>query len=482
MQNSIIPPDRESTPLADTPLADTPLAKKDASIQLRVWRLVGVLAVGLLILLGAYAAYVRYTPQSTLYFDVNPSVMLSLNRADRVLKMTPLDEEGRVLVNDLEIHKKDLHQTVQALIAAMAQEKYFDSEDSAVLITVQSKRERDQKRLQERVTDQVTAYLQQVGTEAAVMSQASLQSEEIKMWEREYGISAGKASLIARLVQADASVQADEWAGLPIREIRERVNENNLQLDIHQSGGTSSIHADQALQAALRAAGVSENEISKLEIEREYEKGRRVFEVEFYVGQTKYEYDIDAVTGVILDADIKPKPTRTQSGDSSGTTDPHQPPADAISMSQALAIALRHLGVTESQIAKLEIEREREDGKWIYEVEFIYQGKEYEYEIDAVSGEILEISIESLPDSSGEKPQSSAPTAGAGDEIDTRQALAIALRHLGVTESQIAKLEIEREREDGKWIYEVEFIYQGKEYEYEIDAVSGEVLEVTITQ
>ena len=62
------------------------------------------------------------------------------------------------------------------------------------------------------------------------------------------------------------------------------------------------------------------------------------------------------------------------------------------------------------------------------------------------------------------------------------QALAIALRHLGVTESQIAKLEIEREREDGKWIYEVEFIYQGKEYEYEIDAVSGEVLEVTITQ
>ncbi len=351
-----------------------------------------------------------------------------------------------------------------------------------MLITVQSKRDHDQKRLQERVTDHAAAYLQQAGIEASVISQASLQNEETKKWVREYGISEGKASLIAKLVQADASVQPGEWADLSIRDIRKKANENNMAIDDKQTGATASIRAEQALQIALQAAGFDENEVAKLEIEWEYEKGRPTYEVEFYVGQTKYEYDIDAATGAILDTEIKPRPTGSKNDNTSGTADPLKPPADAIGLGKALSIALGHLGVTENQVAKLEIEQEREDGKWIYEVEFVYDNKEYEYEIDAVSGQILEISIEPLPGSGSQagKPQPGAPTAGVGEEIGTRQALSIALQHLGVAESQVAKLEVEREREDGKWIYEVEFVYQGKEYEYEIDAVSGQILEISI--
>ena len=39
--------------------------------------------------------------------------------------------------------------------------------------------------------------------------------------------------------------------------------------------------------------------------------------------------------------------------------------------------------------------REKDDGRWIYEVEFFVEGvSEYEYEIDAATGEILEEDVE----------------------------------------------------------------------------------------
>ena len=57
---------------------------------------------------------------------------------------------------------------------------------------------------------------------------------------------------------------------------------------------------EQALNAALRHAGVKAEDISGLKIKPDYENGRQVFELEFHVGQTEYEYDIDTLTGDIL--------------------------------------------------------------------------------------------------------------------------------------------------------------------------------------
>ena len=62
----------------------------------------------------------------------------------------------------------------------------------------------------------------------------------------------------------------------------------------------ASLSEEQALNAALRHAGVKAEDISGLKIKPDYENGRQVFELEFHVGQTEYEYDIDTLTGDIL--------------------------------------------------------------------------------------------------------------------------------------------------------------------------------------
>ena len=62
----------------------------------------------------------------------------------------------------------------------------------------------------------------------------------------------------------------------------------------------ASLTADQAKQIALQHAGVAEADASRMEIGFDYEHGRAVYEIEWKVGWTEYNYEIDANTGDVL--------------------------------------------------------------------------------------------------------------------------------------------------------------------------------------
>ncbi len=61
-----------------------------------------------------------------------------------------------------------------------------------------------------------------------------------------------------------------------------------------------------------------------------------------------------------------------------------------IGKAAAKSAALKHAGVSEAQATELEVKLDREGGKLVYEVEFKSAGYEYDYEIDAVKGTILQ--------------------------------------------------------------------------------------------
>ena len=64
----------------------------------------------------------------------------------------------------------------------------------------------------------------------------------------------------------------------------------------------------------------------------------------------------------------------------------------------------------------------------------------------------------------------------AGGYIGEAAAKAAALGHAGVAEGDTYQMKVELDRDDGVYLYEVEFKAGGMEYEYEIDAYSGAVL------
>lgn len=150
-------------------------------------------------------------------------------------------------------------------------------------------------------------------------------------------------------------------------------------------------------------------------------------------------------------------------------------PGGEIGEAKAKQIALSHAGIKEADTSYLWINRDYDDGRLEYEVEFLAGSKEYDYDIDAADGSIL--SFDSETEFAGKKASQNTVSANqpSGTELSLEQAKKIALAKVpGAGDSHIR---IEKDREDGLLIYEGKIVYNGVEYEFEISAADGSVLD-----
>lgn len=141
-----------------------------------------------------------------------------------------------------------------------------------------------------------------------------------------------------------------------------------------------------------------------------------------------------------------------------------------IGKDKALNIALAKAGLKKSQISGCEVEFECDDGNITYDIEFYCGSAEYEFEIDATTGNIIEYETDG-DGYEGSHHKNSADNSGS-KSIGRSRAKEIALAKAGLTASQIHDYEIELD--DGE--YEIDFKYQNMEYEVDIDAKTGRVL------
>lgn len=136
----------------------------------------------------------------------------------------------------------------------------------------------------------------------------------------------------------------------------------------------------------------------------------------------------------------------------------------------AEVIALRDAGLSAEEVSFLRVREEYEKGTCRYEVELSTALWQYEYEILAESGRILEKSAErKLP-----------PSASGGEPIEKESVLSAVLTHAGIDRGEVTSLFIELDRDKRSTCYEIEFRVGGDRYEYETDALTGEILEYEI--
>ena len=254
-------------------------------------------------------------------------------------------------------------------------------------------------------------------------------------------------------------------------------------------GGTAGgqaeyIGIDAAKAVALEAAGVAEDDAVFSTAGLDKRNGMDYYAVDFTAGGQSYEYDIDAVTGVVIDSSSGGGTAETPAaGDDDGTASAPaaaspSPSAGqttggqsaAVTEEQARETALSHAGLTADQVTFVRSKLDRDDGRLMYDVEFYTSDyKEYDYEIDAATGEILSYDY----DAEGYSYQ---PNATPGTAITAEQARAAALAEVpGAAESDI--YEFETDRDDGRLEYEGKIIYNNTEYEFTIDGYSGAIRE-----
>lgn len=154
------------------------------------------------------------------------------------------------------------------------------------------------------------------------------------------------------------------------------------------ASGSGSITEEEATAIALEHAGVTQEEATLYRVKADREDGQAVYEVEFAVGTTEYDYTIAQDTGKILsyDSDVEGwDPVAGENQTSSQT-------AESITLEQATQLVLDRIPGADS--TDVWIEYDRDDGRDLYEGEVYYEGAEYEFEIDASTGAFIEWSVD----------------------------------------------------------------------------------------
>lgn len=127
---------------------------------------------------------------------------------------------------------------------------------------------------------------------------------------------------------------------------------------------------------------------------------------------------------------------------------------------------LDHAGLTSDTVTFVKNKLDYEDGRWVYDVEFYSKdNKEYDYEIDAYTGEVIGFDW----DAEDYTPSTSSDDSSMITEEEAKE-LALA-KVSGATASDIREFGIDYD--DGRTEYEGLIIFNGMEYEFEIDAYSG---------
>lgn len=353
------------------------------------------------------AVFAFYSPsgkiESVIELDVNPSVEISADRNDKIVEVTPLNQDGVVIIDDMDFKGVDLDITVNALIGSMLKNGYITETQNAVLVSVSNKNETKQQQLLKRVSDDINDALSISKVQGAVLTQSLAHEEKNDALAQQYGISEGKALFIEYICSENPNRSYESLVGLSISELALLVESD--QHKFHQthpdeadnfkvsvSGEVNKatyIGEEAALKIALEDLKAAKEDISTPIIGFEQDNGILVYDIEFTVNEFEYEYEINALTGAIEDKESDFDGYYDASGEPMDYTT-NADMAEYISKEDAKKTALTHAGLTAEVISEYDIELDNENGSIYYEIEFIKDEFSYEYKIDAVSGKIVQ--------------------------------------------------------------------------------------------
>ncbi len=339
---------------------------------------------------------------SVVSLDVNPSIELKVNRSEKVLVCTPLNEDAKAILADMgngaDLKGAKLDVAVNAIVGSLVRNGYLNSISSAIMISVEDKDTARAEKLQRELTSTVDGVLQTSESRASVLTQTLTQDAGLAQQARENSISTGKAALVNRVLALNATLKFDSLAKLSVEELK----------DLAEAGAPAMpIGMDAARSAAEEYAGTTAVDSVTAEVDPELDESPAHYEVELQTARGEFKYLVDAYTGKVLSGQkdllaavsasnetTKPSGQKPASASNETTKPSDQKPAPSgtvqdIGYAKAKSIALNHAGLRENQAYDMDIELDDEDGTLIYEVEFKSGNMEYDYEIDAASGAIL---------------------------------------------------------------------------------------------
>ena len=365
----------------------------------------------------------NFVPDSHVDIDVNPGVEIVTNKNNKVIEILSTNNDGKAVIDGMNLKNSELKVAVNALIGSMVQKGYIENDNTGILVTVRNNNLDRADKVKAEVLDDINFAMYKNDVQAAVMNQTLKNTKNADKFARENNVSIGKSVFVLNLAAKDSTLDARELAKMRVSDIADLVVKKGIDIrDI-----------------------------------------------------VDYDYD-DSIWENIADAieDIDENANKAAGINAVAISSTKK----QIGVEGAKQIALAHAKVAQKDVTFIKAELETENGRLVYDIEFYSGNVEYDYDIDAVSGDIVsydyDIENYNIPVQPTEVQQTNADTVDIGVE----KAKEIALSHAGHSIDKVSFVKAEIDYEDGIKVYDIDFYSGNVEYDYEINAATGSILSV----
>ncbi|MCR5233323.1 MAG: hypothetical protein K6E53_05385 [Lachnospiraceae bacterium] len=176
-----------------------------------------IAAAAVRMIMAGTGSYAYLSPYGTVSLDVNPSIEYSINRFDKVLSVSGVNDDGSDIVSSLDVSRlkyKDIETAIDNTIDQIDAEGYFtEDSDNYVVVTANTGADAHTDKLVERL-DKTVAKHEGIRPITSKVSDDELRNAH------EQGISAGKKMMVDRLDDiSDDTIDRDKWNGKSVRDI-----------------------------------------------------------------------------------------------------------------------------------------------------------------------------------------------------------------------------------------------------------------------
>ena len=282
---------------------------KKAVVRSRTFRTLMSCAAAFILLVGGFTVWNNINAKvlAVVDIDVNPSIELSINGKEKVVEATAVNEDGKAILDDMDLKGSDVKTACNAIVGSMLTKGYLNDKSNSILLSVSSGDQAKGQAIEAELSDGINSYIGSSSITPAVLGQYVEDSDDLKKFATNNGISTGKAQLIRSLLETGGTrMTEDSLLSLSTQELIVLGQERNVDGGtMHGEAYTGEyIGYESALAAALGHAGLDSSQVSGTEVEMDCENGVIVYEVDFKYGGQEYEYEINASTGEIMVSDV----------------------------------------------------------------------------------------------------------------------------------------------------------------------------------
>ncbi|MEM1483746.1 hypothetical protein V6615_02585 [Oscillospiraceae bacterium PP1C4] len=196
-------------------------------------KMIGGLAAACLMLGIVFGGYnfARYNEvDTTIAIDVNPSVEITTNKADKVLNVIPLNEDAVEILGDMNLKRVNLDVAINAIMGSMVKHGYITNVKNSILVTVENEDDVKADAIKSSIVLDINSSLQQNNIKATVFNQKVSADKNLEDVANKYNISYGKAVFLYQLTQKDPSLTMEKLASLTLEEIASLVSDKRIDL------------------------------------------------------------------------------------------------------------------------------------------------------------------------------------------------------------------------------------------------------------